>query len=218
MANSINTALRNYLLPILLSAAIVVSLLRPSSNDINSVGERIQGRITETTDKFNRITADKKLLAGMFEGNNKPALLEQVRVFNISMFAYRNDTLVFWSDYKAAPFASPAAFAKGVSTVKLKNGWYQSFRYSDSLTGKELIGIAPIKYEYPFENRFLHNVFADRFEVPENIEFAEKTLPGAVDIKDADGKFLFAVYPSEIVNEKPVNIPVLLVKDRKSVV
>jgi two-component system nitrogen regulation sensor histidine kinase NtrY len=211
LANSIYTTLRNYLLPILLGAAIVVSLLKPSSNDINSVGERIQKNVTETEEKFSRIKNDKKLLQKIFSGENKQQAIEQVKEFNLNLFAYRNDTLVFWSDYKAVPFSSPAAFAEGASITRLKNGWYQSFRYSDSLHGKELIGLAPLKYQYPFENRFLHNVFDTRFNVPENIEFSDKTIPGAINVNDGEGSFLFAIYTSEEIKETPVNYPVLLV-------
>ena len=55
------------------------------------------------------------------------------------------------------------------------------------------IGLLPVKYQYPFENKYLRNDFAERFKVPANIEISAQPIAGSVPVKSlcGIGKLLF---------------------------
>jgi len=145
-----------------------------------------------------------RIVADRFYDNNDQSLFRQYNTKfgdlllhqDISVYAYYNDSLVFWtSSYIPVPvYSFDEDFL--LSVVKLKNGWYRLVKYrQDDLL---LIGLILIKHEYVISNKYLVDHFQEEFHVedPANIVTQKGVTPH--EIKDRNGNYLFGlVYPDE---------------------
>ncbi len=107
----------------------------------------------------------------------------------LSVFLYRNDSLVFWSDnnvpaenlYDGNLFSRPF--------VHYGNGWFRVLTLErNSLNA---IGLILVKNDFPYQNDYLVNDFQEDFKLKANSEI--DTIPGRVNINTEEGKFLFSV-------------------------
>jgi two-component system, NtrC family, nitrogen regulation sensor histidine kinase NtrY len=108
----------------------------------------------------------------------------------ISIFLYRNDSLVFWSNnhVHADPQLNQGLFSKPF--IYYSNGWSRVLTSRDN--NMTAIGLILVKNDFPYQNEFLTNEFQHKFNLPENTLI--DTLPGNVNIKADDGNFLFSIY------------------------
>jgi two-component system nitrogen regulation sensor histidine kinase NtrY len=123
---------------------------------------------------------------------NKWQLKTQVPADNgIIMLAYRNDSLIYWSDNSItlSPFNKNSIAGKRF--VFISNGWYvvKSF-INDSLRA---YGLILIKTQYPYENDFLKNRFQPDLNLPQSTELLTEAKPGSFSIHDWEGIYLFSI-------------------------
>ena len=129
-------------------------------------------------------------LANLFPGLNQ----EQ----GIMILAYKNDTLVLWTD-NLIPIETYSIDNELLNDVaKLKDGYYviRNKEYKDY----KIFGLIHIKNEYSYENKFIKNDFRPEYQVLPNTKIVLDRSSGA-QIYNTEDEYLFS-----IVNNSKKNI------------
>ena len=86
---------------------------------------------------------------------------------DISLYAYRHDSLCFWTDNQPAVDLFAYSNETDVQLIKIRNGWYEFIKQKNNVSGDyTLIALIAVKPEYDFENRYLNNTRTSYYEVP----------------------------------------------------
>ncbi len=197
-------------MPVLLVAALLVALLKPSTDGLRAVGNRIQNKLNDAESLLNEADRDGSLSEALLNGQDNLKALKLLKENGFLLYCYKGDSLVNWSGNMVLPHVQPTLVPHETSIIKLKNGWYQLTRISDSAKDVTLLGLLPVKYDYPFENKFLKNEFAADLHVPHNIELSAEKIEGGVVVKNLAGNFSFSLYVSGDSKEGDVNYILLL--------
>lgn len=191
--------LRKYALPVLLVLAVAIAIFKPEGKGLSAVADKIQQQVNTAQETFNEQVAKPKLWAelqqGKIDGIAVTALAEQ----HTSLYYYIADSLATWTTNNVSPLPNVAAIDSGASFLKLKNGWFQVLKNTDA-AGNTIIGLTEVKYEYPFENRFLNNSFTVSGNIPSNVQLSETDIKGSVAVYSLNGDVLFFVYALETDN------------------
>jgi len=112
------------------------------------------------------------------------------------IFVYKNNKLQFWSN-NTLPYEN---FDKTNSSeiIKLGNGWYRKKKIKQG--EYKIFGLALIKKEYSYENRFIKSHFQESFHLPGNLSIIKNPGRGTR-ISDNEGNYLFSL----IKNDKNTN-------------
>ncbi len=207
---TLNQNIKKYFLPALLVAALAVALLKPSTDNLHSVAKKIQSKLNEREADFEKAASGKMLREAFEQGNEEAQVIEALEAQNILLYYYRNDSLLHLTSNIVLSFSSPDAIDESTSLLKLKNGWYQVSKYADSATKEIILGLVPVKYDYPFENKFLKNEFALGLDVPHNIELSDQKIEGSVPVKNLKGETIFSLYSTGDGKESDLNFVLLL--------
>lgn len=202
--------LKRYLLPILLLGTIVILLLKPTTDSLTQVATKIKNRLNDVETVFGDAAKNKELRAALAQGHETSPLIEQMEARGIALYYYQSDSLIHWTSNNVLPPANLAAVPNGTSAIKLRNGWYQIMRWNDTANNETLIGLLPVKYQYPFENKFLKNDFALGLGIPHNIEISEPKIQGSIPVKNLNGKVLFSLYPAGEEKADEANLILLI--------
>jgi two-component system nitrogen regulation sensor histidine kinase NtrY len=202
--------IKKYFLPALLVVALAVALFKPSNDNLRSIAKQIQTKLNEDEGVFENAVKGKPLHEAFANGQEESPVIEKLEAQNILLYYYRGDSLVHWTDNSVALLSLPSAMPEGTSFIKLKNGWYQASKFFDSIANETIIGLVPVKYDYPFENKFLTNDFALGLKVPQNIELSEQKIDGSIPVNNVRGELLFSLYVSGDSKEVESNFALLL--------
>lgn len=197
--------MRNYFLPALLLVAIIILVLRPTTDSLPQVAKRIQGDLNDIQQVFYNAVKDTALKSELLNGDETGNKIEEVESRNILLYYYKKDSLIHWTSGSVLPPANIGAIEQGATFSKLKNGWYMVMCQHDTLAKETWVGLTLVKSQYPFENKFLKNDFEPQFHAPQNIEIAEQKIAGAIPVKDLEGQTLFSLYLSTINKDEDVN-------------
>ena len=109
----------------------------------------------------------------------------------ITMVAYRNDSLIYWSDNTLALTSLKEYEMNGKRFTFISNGWYVIKPYvTDSISA---YGLILVKSQYPYENEFLENKFQPDLKLPTSTELLTEPQPGSFSIHDWEGIYLFSI-------------------------
>ncbi len=197
-------------MPLLLIAAVVVSLLRPDVANLNSIASKIQDDLQQNETLFRKESANAALTKALVTGDFKAAPLLQFTNRHVYLYLYRNDSLVSWTGNAILPPATISSFEDGALFMKLKSGWYQVIKSSKPAKHEMLVGLRPVKLEYPFENRFLQSSFVEEFHIPANVQLSDQKIEGSVPVFDSEGTALFSLYISGEAKGTDVNWLILI--------
>lgn len=207
---NLSFTIKKYFLPALLVAALLVALLKPTTDSLRSVGNRIQNKLND---------AETLLLEAAQAGALGKALLRDGENFKLKsrleekgylLYLYQGDSLVSWTSNLILPQVQPDLITDGTTVMRLKNGWYQLTKVSDSINHAVILGLLPVKYDYPFQNKFLKNEFAQQFDAPHNIELSTEKIEGGVAVKNLTGNVLFSLYVSGDSKDGDINYILLI--------
>ncbi len=119
--------------------------------------------------------------------NLVPGLQNDHQVY---LLTYQNNKLRFWSSIDVL-FESDAGFKEGSTFLSWKNGWYELIKKSEG--SFSAIALIPVKSNYPYQNQYLENKFADDLISSGNLEIAAFNDHPSLSIRNAAGKYLFSV-------------------------
>ncbi len=123
---------------------------------------------------------------------------------SVLFYVFNSHKMVYWSDNWLA--------GSEVQVLFYNRWYYQKFDnahcicYWTALNDMNILTIIPIKYDYPIENRQLHNNFIKPFHLPSKCIITQIKKNGMYPINSADGHYLFSIgMPNEnsTVKEKP---------------
>jgi two-component system, NtrC family, nitrogen regulation sensor histidine kinase NtrY len=111
-----------------------------------------------------------------------------------SLFIYRNDSLIYWSDnsVRISDLSGTEATAKAFDYIG--NGWYLIQRIED---GKySFLALTRVRDEFVFENQYLKSRFSSLFSVPDHV--AIHLEDNGHNIYSRNGRLLFSLrFPDE---------------------
>lgn len=206
----VNTNIPKYFLPMLAVVALAVVLFKPISDSVFSISLRIQNQLNSTETIVQDAARSIALREALESGRERDPVIESLEARNILLFFYKGDTLIHWTNNSVLPVGSPFGIEEGTSFHKYKNGWYQVTKYEDTVRHETFVGLAPVKYEYPFENKFLKNEFAFGFNIPDNFNLSTQAIEGSSTVKNRNGEVLFYLYASGGTKEIKANWWLLL--------
>lgn len=181
-------------MPLLLLAAVAITLLKPSPATLNSSAEKIQNYVTETEQHFKKAQDNDAFISDLQQWNFNHPLLREFQEEGLELFVYQEDSLLFWSDHRRLITLPVNSIPEGVSFLKMKNSWNLVLKSPTDLQQRTLIGLSVIKYQYPFENRFLKNGFAESLNIGNDIDVSATKLPGSVAIYNQKNETLCYLY------------------------
>lgn len=202
--------IRKYFLPALLLVTVLISLLKPASDTLYSYAGHLQNKLNAAESFFQQQGHSESVRRALMANYENGPAIENIEKQGLLLFFYKDDSLRHWTSNHAALLTSPDSLSEGTSLLRLKNGWYQAMKYTDTATREIFIALMPVKYQYPFENKFLRNDFAPRFNVPPDIEISPLQIAGSVPVKSLGGKVLFSIYESAGGRADTLNIVLLL--------
>lgn len=197
--------IRKYFLPALLALALAISLFKPSTGNLRSVAQHIQNKLNDAEAYFLKPQNLQALQIAFGNANETAPSIEDFEQKGFLLYYYHGDTLVHWTSNLVMPMALPAAIQEGTSLIKLKNGWYQVTKHSDSSSRQIILALIPVKSDYPFENKFLKNEFAEGLSSLHNIELSPELITGGVSVKNLNGDVLFSLYVTGDSKEADIN-------------
>ncbi len=188
---------------LLLGILLAATMLLPDKVSLQSASATLQKRIEEKKKEFLGITSDKAFVSRMQQAKVGQADLNRLSETGINYLYYKGDSLVFWSDNQAIPAEVFSGLHDAVSVRRLRNGWYIVFsKYTAE--GDAVVGLLPLQYTYPIENRFLQNDIALVDNFPDRFKFSADDIKGAVAVSEGDGHKLFYIWEDASVNESGV--------------
>lgn len=109
----------------------------------------------------------------------------------IVVLAYRNDSLIYWSDNSLSFSLFSEGKFSGSRFQFISNGWYVIKPYlNDSLRA---YGLILVKTEYPYENDYLESRFQPDLKLPASTELYAESKPGSFSVLDWEGIYLFSI-------------------------
>ena len=155
----------------------VENVLKQKEETLNSIILKYSKLLTNTSSDSLFLKSDS--LFKLLENNN------------LAILIYKNDSLVLWSN---KDFTNEEFFSKSYyGNWALKN--YNSFIISrlTEIDNYKIVGIIPIKKEYPFENQFLKSSFYSEFHIPNNFDTSIDDTFDNIRINDKDNKYVFSL-------------------------
>jgi signal transduction histidine kinase len=107
----------------------------------------------------------------------------------LTIFLYRNDSLVFWSNNNVP---AENSYHKDLFTSPFYhygNGWFRVM--TDSKDHLDAVAMILVKNDFPYQNEYLSNTFQNDLHCSHDGRV--DTIPGAININSAEGNFLFSV-------------------------
>lgn len=146
--------------------------------------EKIQRKLNTKFDILDQVVAD-------FYATGSMADLKKTERKGIILLAYRDDSLVYWSDNRIPAFAMQNIRVDSSRFSFISNTWYviRKFTKADTVVA----GLLKIKDEYPYQNEYLQNAFQRDLDIPYTAQIILSPAKGDVILYDADNHYLFSL-------------------------
>ncbi len=113
--------------------------------------------------------------------------------YGIAIYAYSNDSLVFWSDNQPPIDFYNYSNQTNVQLLELRNGWYEYIKQTDSVKHTDCVALILLKPKYDFENKYLNNNFSHWLDLPDNTILQKNITSINYAIKSISGMPLFEI-------------------------
>ena len=180
---------------LLFTATIVQSTYTPVNN-LDQTAKILEGNLQKKEKEVAVLLNNPVAFNNLKNLQNRPKdalnfITDYTTNKSIWLVAYTNDTLSFWSGVKVVPDPNKR-IKEGVSFIKASNGYYEAIKKSEgNFSAVFYIGI---KINYPFENQYLQNRFANNMLNDNNIEIADFTDNDVYGIHSSfNNQYLFSV-------------------------
>lgn len=169
---------------ILLLIAISGNLLLDNWHYKKADHRRLQKEINKKFRRTDRLV--EKLQAGSWQLSTTLPGNE-----GIVVMAYRNDSLIYWSDNSLSFSLFDEGKFAGRHFQFISNSWYVIKPYlNDSVRA---YGLILVKTEYPYENDYLESGFQPDLKLPASTELYTEAKPGSFSVLDWEGIYLFSI-------------------------
>lgn len=186
---------RTIILLVAIVVLAVVAWLQPDHRSVQSIAQNVESDLAQAQQKFDAFANAANIQC--FE--EKGVYCKSVSTLtgsDISLYLYASDSLVQWTSNTVMPPAGLPQSEVFPALLKLRNGWYYATSWTTPDQSYQLLGLLPIKYVYPFENKFLRNGFARHPDIPTTVELSNAEIAGATSIRTSNGLVIGSLYLS----------------------
>ncbi len=198
---------------IFVSAAIILgNRYKEKSLLNNSTVQRIESVLHKK-----ELVADKalaSLINKLSDKNKKDAItikfLDNANRKGIEILAYKNDSLIYWSDNNAPfDYKRYKNSKDSARIIQLKNGYYEIRKLQNDSV--QVLALILIKYDYPYQNEYIRNKFYHDLKLPQkiNIELYENKF----NVRSVENHFLFSLHREQgglFIEKNKINILFIL--------
>jgi len=127
---------------------------------------------------------------------------KKLKADGISLLAYKNDTLLFWSTNN---IEVPRLYRKSLyekNFKQLHHGWFRIIL--DSEKDYKIIALIGIKKEYQYQNTYLQNAFNKDFNLPKSVKICVNENQG-VRFYNPKGDYLFSLSQNTGIFQSEIN-------------
>ncbi len=109
-------------------------------------------------------------------------------------FVFRNERLVYWSDYRVVPEYEQIAGLPQLAAIQIKPGLFLSLKLSYDQAGNrmDIVTLIPLQQKYGVENDHLRTLLNPRLFPGEVTYISTSPYPGGWDITAPDSRYLFS--------------------------
>lgn len=152
---------------------------------------------------FNQVSNNTALIDRIFSETLTAADVRYLTQKDFGLYAYRNDTIIFWNNNKIlADCPAPSPKKKQKLHYNDRGKFVKSCITPDSTKpGETLVVLYPIVTLYPFENSYLHSSFVAADHIPINTTIAARGNKESHPVANSSGEEVF------YLNFKPQTLP-----------
>lgn len=179
----------------LLITAIIVEKTYSPANNLAQTATIIEDNLHKKENMVYDMLNDGKTFNQIKEFSlNRNAALQFINEYTLErsiwLITLKDGRINFWSGAKIIP-DNAATCKDGVSFYKSGNGYYEVIKKSEG--NFSALFFIPVKNNYQFENKYLHNTFAPDITTDANIEIADFLDKSVYAIHDVNNTYLFSV-------------------------
>lgn len=133
----------------------------------------------------------KELIRRAFDQSLNGGEVKELEDLPFYVYAYDNDTLIFWNNNKILPIWNDAGAEPRL--LQYNRGYYigQSLPRPYLQPGERLFVLLPVTTLYPFENDYLKSHFEASDQIPVSTQVLSRQVTGSYAVNNAQGKALF---------------------------
>lgn len=156
------------------------------------MAETIETDLQNKERAFAQIQDDKELLNRIFTGTLSATDVTRLTRQAYGIYAYRNDTIVFWNNNKILADCEPPRPKDPVLFQNERGKFVKECITPDSnKRNQQIVVLLPVVTQYPFENSYLQSSFIAADYIPLNTVIQSRASKSGYAIKSTEGKTLF---------------------------
>lgn len=178
-----------------------------------SMAVAVQRDLQQKEDAFALLLNNNGLVARIFEGTLDEYDVDRLVRQPYSLYAYRNDTIIFWNTNKLLADCErpPAPIGEEGLYYTERGKFVKACLQLDSTKPEQkLVVLFPIVTTYPFENTYLHSSFEAAPYIPLNTVVSPRRTPGSYPVINSNGKSVFYLqFNPDTLPEWPPGIAII---------
>lgn len=178
-----------------------------------SMAAAIQRDLQQKEDAFTLLLNDNGLVDRIFTGTATEDDVDRLVGQPYSLYAYRNDTIIFWNTNKLlADCEHPVAPIGEEGLYYTERGKFVKACLQPDSTKPEqrIVVLFPVVTTYPFENNYLHSSFEAAEYIPLNTVVSPRKTGNSYPVINNAGKTVFHVqFNPDTLPEWPPGIPII---------
>lgn len=182
---------------LVLLVTVLVNRWTHTSINLSYYVPLLNSELREVEQKAEAAMSDKILLRNFLLHNYSEAEFESWSEQPFSLFLYREDSLLYWTNNKVLPNVSEIKLPneRSYDFFQLANGKYEQIRDRVRIdtTNYTVITLIPIAYEYAYQNEYLQNHIALSGNYPANLHLTIASKNDENYIVSKDGKLRFCL-------------------------
>lgn len=145
---------------------------------------------------FEQVRTSDALLDRIFSGTLTEGDIKFLTTQEYGIYAYRNDTIIFWNNNKLLADCEPPTPKNGGKLFYNERGKFvkRCVTPDTAKPQEELVVLFPIVTLYPFENSYLHSRFVAAEYIPVSTSVLLRERGGSIPVVNSAGKEVFYLF------------------------
>jgi len=161
----------------------------------DKMAEVIETDLHKKQTAFKSVLSNTDLVQRVFSGSVNNLDIRLLTNLPFGVYAYRNDTIVFWNNNKVLADCEPPAPSGKTQLHFNERGKFVKvcIEPDTSRRNEKLVVLYPVVTTYPFENNYLHSSFEAADYIPVNTTVSSRKTDASYAITDIDSNTVFHV-------------------------
>lgn len=183
--------------------AVVRYYQKTASLAPDKMASAIERQLQRDEVDFDQLISDEAVIGRIFSETLSPGDVQRLTSLSYGLYAYRNDTIIFWNTNEVLADCLPPTAAKNGSLFQNERGKFVKKCLNPSFldSNEQLVVLFPVVTTYPFENNYLKSGFRAGDHIPLSTIVSSRKSKNSYAVSSIEGKV--ALY----VQFNPVDIP-----------